>query len=524
MSLFPRLRAGSAPWLVRHEVRMFSHGLGFGATKAGAARSKPRTRTIVFSALVLILLHAAAIAIVMGVNKLGATVLPQAAMIVTLALAIVLTLMLSMALKGCVESLYERGDLDLLLSSPLPSRTILATRLLGIAAGTAAPILILLTPLANVGLFAGHANWMALYPVIASMGLIAAAGGMLATLALVRLIGVRRTRTTAQILAALSGAFVFLLTQGFNLSTPSLRAKVAGWVGPLLAADGPLGPDSLAWLPGRALTGSPLALLALIAVGVAAYALTAALTHRLFVRGVLHAGAMAAPPKPARSAPLRFRGGVTQAIVRKEWRLILRDPQLIVQVLMQLLYLLPMVVLIFKSDSPSLPGIATAMTMVTLMLTASIAWLVIAAEDAPDLLATAPLGHGRVRRAKLIAVVTPPMLLLTPVFAWVGLHQPLAALLMLGMVGAGAFAIAQICLWCGKPAARESFKTRAKGNGMMTVLEMLCSASWSALVFSVLLAVTGPAPHKYALIGAAVALLAAACVQGLAWALRVRRD
>ena len=523
MSLFPRLRAGSAPWLVRHEMRMFTHGLGFGAAKAGAARGRSRTRTIVVSALAMLLLHAFAFVIVTGVNHMGATLPPQAVMIVTVALAVVLTLMLSMALKGCVESLYERGDLDLLLSSPLSSRTILATRLLGIAAGTAAPFLILLTPLANVGLFAGHPSWMALYPVIVSMSLIAAAGGMLATLALVRLIGVRRTRTTAQILAALSGALVFLLTQGYNLSTPALRDTLAGWVGPLLAADGPLGPDSLAWLPGRALTGSPLALLTLIALGVGTYALTATLTHRLFVRGVLHAGAMAAPRKPAGSAPLRFRGGVTQAIVRKEWRLILRDPQLIVQVLMQLLYLLPMVVLIFKSDSPSLPGIATAMTMVTLMLTASIAWLVIAAEDAPDLLATAPLGHGRVQHAKLIAVVTPPMLLLAPVFAWVGLHQPLAALLMAGTVGAGAYAIAQICLWCGKPATRETFKMRAKGNGMMSVLELACSASWSALVFCVLLAATNPEVRKYALAGAAAALAAAACVQGLAWALRVRR-
>jgi hypothetical protein len=47
------------------------------------------------------------------------------------------TFMLSSALKSSVLALFERGDLDLLLSSPLPSRSIFTVRLLGVAAGAA---------------------------------------------------------------------------------------------------------------------------------------------------------------------------------------------------------------------------------------------------------------------------------------------------------------------------------------------------------------------------------------------------
>ena len=523
MSLFPRLRAGSAPWLVRHEARMFMHGLGFGAQKAGKARSKPRGGTIVFWSVSLILLHAVALAITWILNNMPAASAARVSMIITGALGVILTLMLSMSLRASVESLFERGDLDLLLSSPLPSHTILAARLLAIAIGVAAPFLLLLTPLANVGLFLGHANWLTLYPTLLSMALVAAAAGMLTTLALVRLIGIRRTRVTAQVLAAFTGAFVFLLFQGFNLTSPAAREWIGIHVGPLFQPGSPLGPDSLVWLPGRAITGSALAVLALMAAGALAYASTAAFTHRLFVRGVLHAGATAAAPKTVRAAPARFRGGVTRAIVLKEWRLIARDPQLIAQMLLQMLYLLPMLALLFKSDTPSLPAVSAALAMCTLSLTGSLAWLIIAAEDAPDLLATAPLASGVVVRAKLVAVMTPPLLLLAPAFVWVGLSHPGAALLMACIVASGVCALALICFWCAKPAARDTFKRRAKGSGAQTAMEMLCTISWSTLVFTALMAAIQPAARTYALIGAAVALLVAAAVQGVAWALRLRR-
>ena len=44
----------------------------------------------------------------------------------SLALAVILTLMLSGTLAGAADTLYERGDLDLLFSSPLAPRKVLA--------------------------------------------------------------------------------------------------------------------------------------------------------------------------------------------------------------------------------------------------------------------------------------------------------------------------------------------------------------------------------------------------------------
>ena len=127
-------------------------------------------------------------------------------------------------------------------------------------------------------------------------------------------------------------------------------------------------------------------------------------------------------------------------------------------------------------------------------------------------------------RAKLAAAMTPPLLLIAPAVLWVGLSHPGAALLMACIATAGVCAVALICFWCGKPAARDTFKTRAKGSGAQTMAEMASSASWSMLVFSVLVAVLNRGARAYALIGAAAALLAAASVQGVAWAMRARRD
>ena len=84
---------------------------------------------------------------------------PRLAIFTTLALAAIATLMLSSALKASVMALFERGDLDLLLSSPLSSRSIFTVRLLGVIMSGAALYLFLFGPLVHVGVaLAGSAG------------------------------------------------------------------------------------------------------------------------------------------------------------------------------------------------------------------------------------------------------------------------------------------------------------------------------------------------------------------------------
>jgi ABC-2 type transport system permease protein len=123
------------------------------------------------------------------------------AILATLALVAVATFMLSSALKASVMALFERGDLDLLLSSPLSSRSIFTVRLLGVVMSGAALYLFLFGPLVHVGVALGQFGWIGVYVTIATTATLMACLGMLLTLALVRVLGARRTRVLAQVLA-----------------------------------------------------------------------------------------------------------------------------------------------------------------------------------------------------------------------------------------------------------------------------------------------------------------------------------
>ena len=100
------------------------------------------------------------------------------------------------------------------------------------------------------------------------------------------------------------------------------------------------------------------------------------------------------------------------------------------QTLMQLLYLVPPALLLWKSfssDSGALVLLVPVLVMAAGQLAGGLAWLAISGEDAPDLVATAPVSPRAVIRAKVeavmgvIALVFAPFLLplalITPHFA-----------------------------------------------------------------------------------------------------------
>jgi ABC-2 type transport system permease protein len=89
---------------------------------------------------------------------------------------------------------------------------------------------------------------------------------------------------------------------------------------------------------------------------------------------------------------------VAASLRRKEWRLLMRDPWLMSQSLMQLLYLLPPTLLMWRSFA--FGGKAAAILVPVLIMAAGqlaggLAWLTISGEDAPDLVLTAPVPRRR---------------------------------------------------------------------------------------------------------------------------------
>ena len=88
------------------------------------------------------------------------------------------------------------------------------------------------------------------------------------------------------------------------------------------------------------------------------------------------------------------RRSVSRVLRQKEWALLRRDPWLVSQTLMQILYLLPPAVLLwvtFRGGNDAFVVLIPVVVMAAGQLAGGLAWLAISGEDAPDLVATAPI-------------------------------------------------------------------------------------------------------------------------------------
>lgn len=505
-------QAGSILWLFRHELRLLWFSAGSG--KAEKSQRRPGLAGLAFIGLAWLALHAIALFVVWRTAGIDVRD-PRVLVAVSALLYGSMTFMLSSALKSSVLVLFERGDLDLLLSSPLPSHSIFTVRLGTVALGTAGLYLFFLAPFAHAGALLGHVGWLAVYPVVLGTATVVACAAMLLTLGLVRLIAARRTRIVAQVIGALAGALIFILSQLFAQFSRSMETRAAAAFARAFAEDGALGAGSPVWLPGRALLGEPLPVLGVVAMAAAAFVFTAARTHRFFVHGLQQAASSSrAARRPAHGLRFRFGRSLFMTMLLKEWRLVLRDPQLISQVALQLIYLLPLFFIIFKRSDVQLPAMAAGLTLLCSSLTASLGWIIVAAEDAPDLLRLSPAPQRTVRTAKLAAAVLPCLALVCLPLAWLIVRAPLAGLGAAGAVVGAVCAAAVIVHWCGRPGLRSDYLARGKGDFLTSILQMFNSLSWGGLAWCLASMAAGPSDRTVA--GASFAALAALATLGAA--------
>jgi len=474
-----RFPPGSLPWLLSHEMTL-SWRTAMG--KRGAVRT-----AIVLFGFALVAFFGC-IPIALSLARRTVTLTPVLTAGLDVALLVVFTLMLSQTLSGAVLAFYTRGDLDLLLSSPLSGRKVLAVRAIGLALTPFLVYAALVTPFLIPAAATGHPAWLSAYIVLAALVMLATAAGVSLAMALFAAIGPRATRTVGQLLAAVVGASVYLTFQARNL----FPDRGAGTLRRLMAfanADrfGPGAP--LAW-PARALVGEPLPLLITAAVaGLAFFAVVAGLGRRFIADAGVGSGAEAGPAfgaglgrRRSNAAPARFSSSPFNAIVRKEWRLLLRDPTLLSQVLLRLLYLLPIGFALFRH-----PGLSIAMaaargagvlTFFASQLAGSLAWIAISAEDAPELMACSPIAPGAARRAKLVAALLPVAVMVAPVLvglAWLSLWAGLVGTVSVGL---SAISAGLLNLWFEKPTPRSAFRRRG-GSVVVSLGELALGVCWA---------------------------------------------
>jgi ABC-2 type transport system permease protein len=168
---------------------------------------------------------------------------------------------------------------------------------------------------------------------------------------------------------------------------------------------------------------------------------------------------------------------------RKEWILLRRDPWLVSQTLTQLLYLIPPALLLshsFGNTTGSMVVVVMVLVTVGGQLAGALGWLAISGEDAPDLVATAPLPRGAVVRAKVEAVMGALAMALGPLVVVLALFSPYHAVFAaLGITVAGASTL-QIQLWFRAQARRSHFRRRHTSSRIATFAEALTSFSWAA--------------------------------------------
>ena len=465
-------------WLARHEMRLSWRDVMAMMT---AGRRSREIGVLIFVLVAAIFLHFLAWTLA---GPSGAEPRSRIDLLVFITALMVLpfSLMTSQAMESVTRIFYSRSDLDLVLSSPASARKLFAVRIGAIALSTTLLSLLLAAPLINVLVVTQSARWLAAYPVLISLGSVATAISLTLTMVLFAVIGARRTRLIAQITAALVGASFIIGIQLAAISSMGTLSRMA-----YLTSDGLKGSlpeiDSLFWLPARAMTGELMPLIAVVGSAMLVFAIVIVAFSGSFAERVIAASGIAASNAPSRGKSRKFLAhSVRSALRQKEWKLLRRDHWLISQTLMQVFYLVPPAFMLWHGygTNGAVPTVVVpVLVMAAGQLSGGLAWLAISGEDAPQLVATAPVTPRMILRAKIEAVFGALAMTVGPVIAVMALVEFWPAFVALVATLCAATGATMIQLWFRSQAKRSNFRRRQTSSRVATFAEAFSSILWA---------------------------------------------
>ena len=399
----------------------------------------------------------------------------------TATLLLAWSLMVSQAMETVTRAFFARGDLELILTSPVAASRLFAVRLAAMAATVVVMALVLVAPFVHVLVWLGGVRWFGGYVVAVALAIDAAAVAIVVIVAMFHVLGARRTRIVAQIVGAVIGAAFAIVLQfvtiiSYGAMPDASFSQVAGLV--RSASNSRV----IRW-PAPAMLGDPVALVAILGFSIAMLAVVILVFAPRFGQFALAAGNVspAAPRRKQRHSPFRDTSPAW-ALRRKEWVLLLRDPWLMSQTLMQLFYLLPAVFLLWRNFR----GIGGSALLVPILIVAAgqlgggLAWLAVSGEDAPELIASAPMASSRVLRAKTEAVLGGAAMIFSPFIVLFGVVKPFPALVALAGVLVAAGSATAIQYWFRSQGRRSVFRRRQTSSRAATITEALSSIGWAA--------------------------------------------
>jgi ABC-2 type transport system permease protein len=430
----------------------------------------------------MVLFHLLAYAIVSGHADVTAASGSATLVAVTGSLVLSFFLMLSQALEQVTRLFYARGDLELFKASPVPLDRVLALRVAAIAAATTCMALVVAAPVLDILIAQGGIRWAAGFGVAAAGGLATSGLALILAAILFDTLGPRRTRLAAQIASAIVGSVFIIGIQAVAIFSIGTLSTQAFFQSAMVVEHAPAA-DSLLWIPARAVLGDGAALLVTFTVGLLLLAIPMFLLSRRLGDYALAAAGVVHGDRTRRGAAWGFaRAGARSMLRRKEWALLLRDPWLASQSLMQLLYLIPSGLLLWRCYGGSQGAsvvLAPVLTMAAGQLGGGLAWLAVCGEDAPDLIATAPIAPRLQLVAKIESVLIAIFVVFSPfLLGLIGLSWQVALMVAAG-IGFSALSATMIQIWFRAQASRRHFRRRQTSSRIATFAEALSSVSWA---------------------------------------------
>lgn len=468
-----------AAWFARHELRLAWRDF-VGMVTAGKSRRARIVLAVVctFAAF----LHYVAWKAVGPYADVEFPPARETLLVVTGSAFLAWTVTISQAMESVTRAFYSRADLDLLLSSPAPTRSIFALRIGAVGVATSALALLLLGPFINVLAYAGGPRWLAAYGVLLAMAAAATALAAGMTVLLFKLLGARRTRFIAQVVAAIVGATFVIGVQIASIMAYGNLSRIDALHSEWAMRYAPAA-DSLFWLPARAAMGDLWALAAVLFASFALFSLAVSVASKHFGTFAVAAASIGMGIIRQRARKAFRKSSAASALRRKEWTLLMRDPWLASQTLMQVLYLIPPALLLWRNYGTQHDGLVIltpVLVMASGQLAGGLAWLAISGEDAPDLVSTAPVRWSAILRAKCEAVIGSIGLLLAPIVLVIATVSPWVALVTIGAVFAAAASSTTIQLFFRAQARRSHFRRRQTSSRIATLAEAFSSIGWAA--------------------------------------------
>ncbi|MDB5656755.1 MAG: hypothetical protein JWQ94_4368 [Tardiphaga sp.] len=492
-------------WFARHEIRLAWREM-LGMLTAGR-RWRTRSASIGLGLFVLFL-HLPAYAVVGRYADVEAPLDGSSSIVITASIFLAWALMLSQAIESVTRVFYARADLDLIMSSPVALTHVFSVRIAAIAVTVTVMAMLLATPFIDVLVLSGGLRWFAAYGVVVAIGLSASAVAIAVTVGLFQLCGPAKTRVVAQIISAITGAGFVIALQVAAILSYGTMSRFAVLTSDTAVSFAP-SPESVVWWPARALLGDGAALLPLIAGSLLLLGVIMALFSPRFSNYVSRVSPKSVVHAAGRSRLFR-PGSRPGALRRKELLLLWRDPWLMSQTLMQLLYLLPPALMLWRSFGEGAGAfivLAPVIVMAAGQLAGGLAWLTISGEDAADLVATAPLPSASVTVAKIEVVLMIIAVVLAPLITGLALLSlKLAAITALAAIVAAGSATS-IQLWFRVQARRSQFRRRQTSSRIATFAEAFASIGWAA---TAALAIVLP-------VGAGITAVMTAGIMALTW-------